>query len=142
MPFKVEFGNLSGKQFYSSSQNLFKLSQRKVSFGIVLADVCKQVGLGLFQDPDLAYSGWINLHHTRIAVAFASKRQKIPAGKCESYTRMLRSQSIICDEKSRTSLAFTGKSSSMSTPSEKEEEMLRRLNVDDLSQMGVQGMLL
>ena len=48
--FKVKFGNVSGKQFYSSSQNLFKPSQRKDSFGIVLADVCKQVGLVLLED--------------------------------------------------------------------------------------------
>ena len=46
-----EFGNVSGKQFYSSSQNLFKPSQRKDSFGIVLADVSKQVGLVLLEDP-------------------------------------------------------------------------------------------
>ena len=32
------------------SQNLFKPSQRKDSFGIVLADVCKQVGLILLED--------------------------------------------------------------------------------------------
>ena len=49
--FKVKFGNVSGKQFYSSSQNLFKPSQRKDSFGIVLADICKQVGLVLLEDP-------------------------------------------------------------------------------------------
>ena len=49
--FKVKFGNISGKQFYSSSQNLFKPSQCKDSFGIVLADVCKQVGLVLLEDP-------------------------------------------------------------------------------------------
>ena len=42
--------------------------------------------------------GWIHLQHTRIAVAFARwsfllfigiKTIKIPAGKCDSYTRML-----------------------------------------------------
>ena len=49
--FRVKFGNVSGKQFYSSSQNLFKPSQRKDSFGIVPADVCKQVGLVLLEDP-------------------------------------------------------------------------------------------
>ena len=69
MPCKVTFGNVSGKQFYASSQTLFKLSQRKDSFGIVLGGVCKQVGLVLFQDPEV-YSGWINLQHTRAAVAF------------------------------------------------------------------------
>ena len=51
--FKVKFGRLTGKQFYSSSQNLFKPSQRKDFFGIVLADVCRQVGLVLLQDPEV-----------------------------------------------------------------------------------------
>ena len=49
--FRVKFGNVSGKQFYSSSPNLFKPSHRKDSFGIVLVDVCKQVGLVLLEDP-------------------------------------------------------------------------------------------
>ena len=40
--------------------------------------------------------------------------------------------------KSRKSLAFTGESGSMSTLAEKGEEMLRRLNVDDLPQTGLQ----
>ena len=47
--FKVKFGSLTNKQFYSSWQNLFKPSQRKDSFRIVLADVCCQVGL-VFSD--------------------------------------------------------------------------------------------
>ena len=51
--FKVKFGNVSGEKFYSSTQNLFKPSQRKDSFGIVLADVCKQVRLGLLDDPEV-----------------------------------------------------------------------------------------
>ena len=50
---KVKFGSLTGKQFYSSSQNLFKPSQRKDSFGTVLADVCRRVRLVLLQDPGL-----------------------------------------------------------------------------------------
>ena len=43
--FKVitTFENLSGKQFYSSSQTLFKLSQREDSFEIVLAKVCRKL---------------------------------------------------------------------------------------------------
>ena len=49
--FSVKFGNVSDKQFYSSSQNLFKPSQRKDSFGIVLADICKRVGLVFMEDP-------------------------------------------------------------------------------------------
>ena len=41
-------------------------------------------------------------------------------------------------KKSRKSLAFAGESGSMSTLAEKEEKMLRRLNVDDLPQTGLQ----
>ena len=59
--FKVKFGNLSGKQFYSSSQNLFKQSQRKDSFGIVLVDVCRQVGLVFLEDPEV-YSDCVCNH--------------------------------------------------------------------------------
>ena len=47
--FKVKFGSLTNKQFYSSSQNLFKPLQQKDSFRIVLADVCCRVGL-VFSD--------------------------------------------------------------------------------------------
>ena len=36
--FEVKFGNISGKQVYSSSENLFKPSQRKDSLGVVLHD--------------------------------------------------------------------------------------------------------
>ena len=50
--FKLKFGSLTGKQFYFSSQNVFKLSQWKDSFGIVLVDVCRQ-GLVLSQDPEV-----------------------------------------------------------------------------------------
>ena len=35
--FKVKFGNIPGKQVYSSSENLFKPSQSKDSIGVVLA---------------------------------------------------------------------------------------------------------
>ena len=49
--FKVKFGNIPGKQVYSSSENLFRPSQRKDSLGIVLAEVCSRVGLVLLHDP-------------------------------------------------------------------------------------------
>ena len=49
--FKVKFGNIPGKQVYSSSENLFKPSQRKDSIGVVLAEVCSSVGLVLLHDP-------------------------------------------------------------------------------------------
>ena len=44
--FKHQFGNFS-KIVHISSQNLFKPSQRKQSFGIVLSDLCDKVGLPL-----------------------------------------------------------------------------------------------
>ena len=44
--FKQQFGNFS-KIVHVSSQNLFKPSQRKQSFGIVLSDLCDKVGLPL-----------------------------------------------------------------------------------------------
>ena len=40
---QVKFGNISGKQVYSSSENLFKPSQRKDSLGVVLAEICSIV---------------------------------------------------------------------------------------------------
>ena len=43
---KQQFGNFS-KIVHISSQNLFKPSQRKQSFGIVLSDLCDKVGLPL-----------------------------------------------------------------------------------------------
>jgi len=49
--FKVKFGNIPGKQVYSSSENLFKPSQRKDSPGVVLAEVCSRVGLVFLHDP-------------------------------------------------------------------------------------------
>jgi hypothetical protein len=42
--FKQQFGNFR-KIVHVSSQNLFKPSQRKQSFGIVLSDLCDKVGL-------------------------------------------------------------------------------------------------
>ena len=44
--FKQQFGNFS-KIVHVSSQNLFKPSQRKQSFGIVLSDLCDKFGLPL-----------------------------------------------------------------------------------------------
>lgn len=49
--FKVKFGNIPGKQVFSSSENLFKPSQRKDSLGVVLAEVCTRVGIVLLHDP-------------------------------------------------------------------------------------------
>ena len=48
--FKVKFGNVASNQSHSSSENLFKPSKRKDCFGVVLANICRQVGLELTQD--------------------------------------------------------------------------------------------
>ena len=162
--FKVKFGNVSGKQFYSSSQNLFKPSQRKDSFGIVLADVCKQVGLVLLEASQ-EYSDRVcnscarkiltlgNLFEivktatlptvSGIKLSLATpekasplwrkaKQVRVNSPEVETSSRMRQ------PKKSCKSLAFTGESGSMSTLPEKEEEMLRGLNVDDLPHTGLQ----
>ena len=167
--FKVKFGSLTGKQFYSSSQNLFKPSQRKDSFGTVLADVCRRVGLVLLQDPGV-YSDRVcnpcgrkilslgNLFEIVKAATSptvsgtsikSTKRALVTPDKASPSwrtTKLVRVNSpqaktpsqVRSAKKSRKSLAFTGESSCTSTPSEKEDEMLRRLNVDDLPQTGLQ----
>lgn len=167
--FKVKFGSLTGKQFYSSSQNLFKPSQRKDSFGTVLADVCRRVGLVLLQDPGV-YSDRVcnpcgrkilslgnlfeivkvatsptvsgtSIKSTKRALATPDKAS--PSWRTTKLVRVNSPQAktpsqVRSAKKSRKSLAFTGESSCTSTPSEKEDEMLRRLNVDDLPQTGLQ----
>ena len=42
---KVKFGSNLGKQGHSSSENQFRPSKRKECFGIVSAEICKEVGL-------------------------------------------------------------------------------------------------
>ena len=43
--FKNKFGRNLGKQSHPSSENLFRPSKRKDCFGVVLAEICKEVGL-------------------------------------------------------------------------------------------------
>ena len=43
--FKVKFGRNLGKQGHPSSENLFRPSKQKDCFGVVLAEICKEVGL-------------------------------------------------------------------------------------------------
>ena len=61
-----------------------------------------------------------------------AKQERVNSPEVETSSRMRQ------PKKSRKSLAFTGESGSMSTLAEKEEEMLRRLNIDDLPQTGLQ----
>jgi hypothetical protein len=50
--FKVKFGNVAcpGQKGYLSSENLFKPSQRKDSLGVILAEICKDVGIPVERD--------------------------------------------------------------------------------------------
>ena len=130
MPCKVKFGNVSGKQFCLSSQTPFKLSQPKDSCGIVFASVCKQVGLVLFQDPEV-YSGQINNCNIRVQLdkKFQQANAKAIRVCCEVKTSF-----VMRNRTSRRHLPEKVVLES-SSPSEKEQEMLIRLNVDDLSQI-------
>ena len=161
--FRVKFGNVSGKQFYSSSQNLFKPSQRKDSFGIVLADVCKQVGLVLLQDPQEYSDRVCNSCARKILTlgnlfeilktatlptisgtkrSLATLRKRVHHGEKRSKYGLIPLKSKRISDETTQEIAqvaaFTGESGSMSTLAENEEEMLRRLNVDDLPQTGLQ----
>ena len=40
---KVKFGSNLGKQGHSCSENLFRASKRKECFGVLLAEICKEV---------------------------------------------------------------------------------------------------
>ena len=164
--FKLKFGSLTGKQFYFSSQNLFKLSQRKDSFGIVLADVCRQVGLVLSQDPEVFSDRVCNPYGRKIVSlghlfklvkvatfptirgtpikgtkhTLATPEKASPSWRKAKLVRVNSPEvktpsQMRPDKKSRKSLAFTGESR---PSSENEDEMLRRLNVDDLPRTGLQ----
>ena len=53
--FKVKFGTLSqpGKSGLVSSENRSKASQRKDSYGTILADLCRAVGVKVVQNLEL-----------------------------------------------------------------------------------------
>ena len=53
--FKVKFGTLSqpGKSGLVSSENRFKASQRKDSYGTIPADLCRAVGVKVVQNLEL-----------------------------------------------------------------------------------------
>ena len=48
--FKIQFGKPPYKLSHSSSENSFKPPKRKDCFGVVLSEICCQVGLSLTQD--------------------------------------------------------------------------------------------
>ena len=163
--FKVKFGNLSGKQFYSSSQNLFKPSQRKDSFGIVLADVSRQVELVFVEDSDRVCNPCgrkiLNLGHlfelikagtcptlSNTSIKITNRTLSTPEKASPSWRKAKlvrvnspeasKSRQMKSPNKSRKSLSFTGANCTTTIPSQKEDEVLRRLNVDDLPPTGLQ----
>ena len=160
--FKVKFGNVPGKQVYSSSENLFKPSQRKDSLGVVLADVCARVGLIFSHDPETFSDRVCNpcgrkirsLGHlfefvkagTTPTLSCASKNTKRTLGTPEKASPSWRKSKVVRvhspaaktlsqqpGSKSRKSLAFGGENTSTSVlPAQNEDEMLSKLNIDDL----------
>lgn len=166
--FKVKFGNIPGKQVYSSSENLFKPSQRKDSIGVVLAEVCSSVGLVLLNDPS-TYSDRVcnpcgrkirslgqlfqfvkagttpTLNSASVSTkrTLATPEKASPSWRKSKVVRVnsptVKSLLPQSAGKSRKSLAFGGEISSMPLSStQKEDEMLSKLNVDDLPQTGLQ----
>ena len=162
--FKVKFGNIPGKQVYSSSENLFKPSQRKDSPGVVLAEVCSRVGLVFLHDP-VIYSDRVCNPCGRKIRSLGQLFEFVKAGTTPTFESVSKStkRTLATPEKaspswrkskavrvnsptaktlspqsagkSRKSLAF-GAIPVSST--QKEDEMLSNLNVDDLPQTGLQ----
>lgn len=166
--FKVQFGSLR-KQSHSSSENLFKSSKRKECFGVVLSEICRQVGLPLTQESS-KYSdrvcnpcgckirnlGRLYQFVQRAATATTStpvktsKRTLDMLEKASPPWRKSKSVRInspvgktpfreVSPAKSRKSLAFAGKNieNTSSASLERENEMLCKLNVENLPSDGV-----
>ena len=166
--FKVQFGNLR-KQSHSSSENLFKPSKRKECFGVVLSEICRQVGLPLTQESS-KYSdricnpcgrkirnlGQLYQFVKRAAIATTStpvktsKRTLNTPEKASPPWRKSKSVRItspvgktpfreVSPAKSRKSLAFAGENreNTSSASLEGENDMLCKLNVENLPSDGV-----
>ena len=166
--FKIQFGNLR-KPSHSSSENLFKPSKRKDCFGVVLSEICRQVGLPLTQD-SAKYSDRVcnpcgrkirNLGQLyqlvkKAATATTStpvktnKRTLDTPEKASPPWRKSKSVRInspvgkthfrdVSPGKSRKSLTFAGENieNTSSLSLERENEMLSKLNVENLPSDGV-----
>ena len=164
--FKVKFGNL-GKQSHSSSENLFKPSKRQDCFGVRLYEICSQVGLPFVQDSlrfsdrvcnpcgrkirnlgqlyEFVKAANTSLTGTPI---HRSKRTLATPEKASPSWRKSKSVRVnspaakkpareASPAKSRKSLAFSGENSALSTSLQRHDEMLSRLNVDNLPNDGV-----
>ena len=80
---KVKFESNLGKQGHPCSENLFRPSKRKECFGVLLAEIYKEVGLLLVQD-SMQYSdrvcnpfGWKIRNATRTSFTSSLKLQFI-----------------------------------------------------------------
>ena len=166
--FKIQFGNLRTPS-HSSSENLFKPSKRKDCFGVVLSEICRQVGLPLTQD-SAKYSdrvcnpcgrkirnlGQLYQFVKKAATATTStpvktsKRTLDTPEKASPPWRKSKSVRInspvgkthfrdVSPAKSRKSLAFAGENieNTSSLSLERENEMLSKLNVENLPSDGV-----
>lgn len=162
--FKVKFGNVAGKQSHSSSENLFKPSKRKDCFGVVLGNMCRQLGLELIQDSQVFSDRVCNPCGRKIrnlyqfVKAGTSKTASTPSkssGKRELDTpekaspsrrksNVVRIHSPAAKtplreiNASRKSFAFGTENMVSACASAAEDEMLRKLYVDDLPQTGLQ----
>lgn len=162
--FKVKFGNVAGKQSHSSSENL---SKRKHCFGVVLANICRQVGLEFIQDSQVFSDRVCNPCGRKIrklgqlyqfVKAATSKTASTPSkssGKRDLDTpekaspSWRRSKVVRVNSPapktplreantSRKSLTFETENMCSACTSAAEDEMLRKLNVDDSPQTGLQ----
>ena len=78
--FTVEFGTLSqpGKSGLVSSENRFKTSQRRDSYGTILADLCRAVGVKAVQN--------LELFPDRMPVQFLCSKSSEFRGIIRSYS--------------------------------------------------------
>ena len=78
--FTVKFGTLSqpGKSGLISSENRFKASQRKDSYGTILADLCRAVGVKVVQN--------LELFPDRMPVQFLCSKNSKFRGIIRSYS--------------------------------------------------------
>ena len=155
--FKVKYGH------YLSSENLFKSSKRSDSFGTVLADVCKEIGLHLVHNNSEYSDRCCNLCARKVRnlgqlYAFitkhanqepktpekTSKRQLSPSDTCSPAWRKTKS-SRVSSPKTKTSRGSLDLSnaeninpSSKKDVQKKDDELDSHLNVDDLPDEGLQ----
>ena len=160
--FKVKFGNL-GKQSHSSSENLFKPSKRQDCFGVRLSEICSQVGLPFVQDslrfPDRVCNPcgrkihnlgqlyeFVKAANTSLTDTPIQRNKRTLATPEKASPSWRKSKSVRVNSpaakkpareaspaKSLKSLAFSGETTSL----QRHDEILSRLNVDNLPNDGV-----